>query len=198
MKILKSCCKTELSVKGSKFISELFPCENQQEAKNIIKSQKSKYQDATHVVHAFILGLSKEILGSSDDGEPSGTAGRPALEVLKGSFSTNMVLTVTRYFGGTLLGTGGLVKAYTDSAKSVLQKAEEESLLEEYIAKTDFSFCTDYSFHKTAKHILESFSVFDIKEEFSTDVKISGKIITTEAEKLKTELKNLSNGKINL
>ena len=76
-----------------------------------VKSQKAKYADATHVVHAFVIGPGAEVMGMSDDGEPSGTAGRPALDVLRGRGCTNTVLTITRWFGGTLLGTGGLVKA---------------------------------------------------------------------------------------
>ena len=129
MDILKEYISTELIIKNSRFLNELFPCSEQSEARGIIKAQKQKYADATHVVHAFVLGLSGEVLGMSDDGEPSGTAGHPALDVLKGKNCTNLVLTITRWFGGTLLGTGGLVKAYGDCAKSVLQAATENNLL---------------------------------------------------------------------
>ena len=97
MNILKDYISAEFTVKGSRFLSELFPCESQAEAKELIKAQKAKYSDATHVVHAFVTGLSMEILGMSDDGEPSGTAGRPALDVLKGHGCTNLLLTVTRW-----------------------------------------------------------------------------------------------------
>ena len=101
--------QTELVIKHSRFIAEVFPVENQAAARELLKEQKQKYFDSTHVVHAFVIGKNAEILGMSDDGEPSGTAGRPVLDVLKGSGCTNIILTVTRYFGGTLLGTGGLV-----------------------------------------------------------------------------------------
>ena len=135
MNILTDYTSSEFTVKGSRFLSELFPCESQAMAKDIIKAQKAKYPDATHVVHAFVLGLSSEILGMSDDGEPSGTAGRPALDVLKGYGCTNVLLTITRWFGGTLLGTGGLVKAYGDGAKQVLHAATDAGLFEEYVKK---------------------------------------------------------------
>lgn len=196
MKILTKHVESEFSVKGSRFLSELFSCQNQSDARNIIKVQKSKYSDSTHVVHAFVLGLSGEILGMSDDGEPSGTAGRPALDVLKGSGCTDVVLTITRWFGGTLLGTGGLVKAYGDGAKQVLSVAENAAALEEYVEKKEFSFSADYTSYQVIRRILENFSVSDVSEEFGTDVKVSGKIKSDEFDLLSRKIKDISNGKI--
>ncbi len=196
MKILTKHVESEFCVKGSRFLSELFPCQNQSDARNIIKAQKSKYSDSTHVVHAFVLGLSGEILGMSDDGEPSGTAGRPALDVLKGSGCTDVVLTITRWFGGTLLGTGGLVKAYGDGAKQVLSAAENTAALEEYVEKKGFSFSADYTSYQVIKRILVNFSVSDVSEEFGTDVKVSGKIKSDEFDLLSRKIKDISNGKI--
>ena len=117
MKVLLEESKAEIVIKNSRFISEVFPVETQAQAREKLHEVKQKYFDATHVVHAFSVGLKSETFGMSDDGEPSGTAGRPVLDVLKGSGITNILLTVTRYFGGTLLGTGGLVHAYSESAK---------------------------------------------------------------------------------
>ena len=125
---LKSSLSFEETIKGSRFLSELFPCESQTQARDLVKAQKTKYPDATHVVHAFVIGPAAEILGMSDDGEPSGTAGRPSLDVLKGFGCTNTLVTITRWFGGTLLGTGGLVKAYSGGVKQVIQKADSLSL----------------------------------------------------------------------
>lgn len=196
MKVLTGHVEVEFSVKGSRFLSELFPCTSQADAKNIVKAQKAKYADSTHVVHAFVLGLSKEILGMSDDGEPSGTAGRPALDVLKGFDCTNVVLTITRWFGGTLLGTGGLVKAYGDGAKQVLAAAETSGAFEEYIEKKEFSFCADYALYKSVKHFMDSFSVSGLEENFGTDVNISGKINASEYDNFCKTLKDISGGKI--
>lgn len=196
MKILTARIETEFNVKGSKFLSELFPCENQSDARNIVKSQKTKYSDATHVVHAFVLGLSAEILGMSDDGEPSGTAGRPALDVLKGSGCTNLVLTITRWFGGTLLGTGGLVKAYGDGAKLALQAAENLSAFEEYVEKKNFLFAADYSSYQVIKRIMQAFSISNLKEDFGADVKVSGKINADEFDLFFQKIKDISNGGI--
>ena len=84
MNILEKYVSAEITVKNSRFLSELFPCDEQGKARAIIREQKAKYTDAKHVVHAFIIGLGAEIMGMSDDGEPSGTAGRPVLDVVKG------------------------------------------------------------------------------------------------------------------
>ena len=193
---MTSSVETEFTVKGSRFLSELIPCQSQAEAKNIIKSQKAKYSDSTHVVHAFVLGLSGEIMGMSDDGEPSGTAGRPALDVLKGYKCTNLILTITRWFGGTLLGTGGLVKAYGDGAKQVLESAENQGLFEEYVEKKTFTFTSDYTLYQGIKRFLSTLKVSDLNEDFGTDIKVSGKIPASDFESLSAKLKDISNGKI--
>ena len=140
MDCLKQSCSFEEVIKGSRFLSELIICESQSMARDLVKAQKTKYADATHVVHAFVVGKGAEVLGMSDDGEPSGTAGRPVLDVLKGRGCTNTLLTVTRWFGGTLLGTGGLVKAYSGGAKQVIQRADDLKLFEPLIEKKDFYF----------------------------------------------------------
>ncbi len=113
----------EYTEKHSRFIAVCFHCETEQEAINIIAQQKSKYWDARHNVYAYILkdGTTR----FSDDGEPHGTAGMPMLEVLKGSGITNVLVVVTRYFGGTLLGTGGLVRAYSTSTRDAISGAQK-------------------------------------------------------------------------
>lgn len=196
MLVIKSATSFEEVIKGSKFLSELFPCESQSQARDLVKAQKTKYPDATHVVHAFVIGPGAEILGMSDDGEPSGTAGRPTLDVLKGFGCTNTLVTITRWFGGTLLGTGGLVKAYSGGAKQVLQKAESEGLFEELVEKRNFSFTCDYSLHKLIKLNMEQFALYDITEEFAEGVKISGKVSADQYDTLAAKLLDLSNGKI--
>lgn len=196
MDILKDYISSELVIKNSRFLNELFPCTEQNEARAIVKSQKLKYADATHVVHAFVLGLSGEVLGMSDDGEPSGTAGHPALDVLKGKNCTNLVLTITRWFGGTLLGTGGLVKAYGDCAKSVLQAATENNLLIPYVEKKEFAFSADYTLYQIIKRMIPNYNISDVAEEFSTDVNVSGLIYASEYEEFSARLKDLSNGRI--
>ena len=188
----------ESVIKGSRFLSELIPCSTQAEAREILKNQKEKYSDATHVVHAFITGKGAEVMGMSDDGEPSGTAGRPVLDVLKGSGATNLILTVTRWFGGTLLGTGGLVKAYGNGAKEVIEKAKNQNAFEELIEKNDFSFHTDYSLYKLIKNHFTDFHLYDIKEDFGTDILINGKIRSDETEKFSSFITEISNGRLSV
>ena len=147
-------------------------------------------------MHAFVIGAGAEILGMSDDGEPSGTAGRPTLDVLKGFGCTNTLVTITRWFGGTLLGTGGLVKAYSGGAKQVLQKAESEGLFEELVEKRSFTFACDYSFHKLIKLNMEQFALYDVTEEFAEGVTICGKIRADQFEAFSAKLMDLSNGRV--
>ena len=112
--------QSETVVCKSKFLAENFLIDNPAQVKEIIRRQKERYPDATHVCHAFLCGPRREFAGCSDDHEPSGTAGRPMLEVLKGSGLTDILVTVVRWFGGTKLGTGGLVRAYSDAVKELL------------------------------------------------------------------------------
>ncbi len=198
MDVLIKHVQTELVIKNSRFINELFVCDSQSSARDLIKAQKEKYQDATHVCHAFVIGENAEVLGMSDAGEPSGTAGRPMLDVLKGSGITNIVLTVTRYFGGTLLGTGGLVKAYGDCAKSAVEKAIEENAVEELVYKTDFCFSMDYGLFETIKRQIKDFKLYDVQEEYSDSVTLKGKILTEQFDDFSARIKNLSSGKIQL
>ncbi len=198
MNCLTKKIETELVVKNSRFINELFICESQSAARDLIKSQKEKYQDASHVCHAFVIGNNAEVLGMSDAGEPSGTAGRPMLDVLKGSGITNIVLTVTRYFGGTLLGTGGLVKAYGDCAKSAIEKALEENAVEEILEKKEFSISMDYGLYETVKRKISDFKFYDISEDYSDVVVLKGKILAEQFDDFAQRIKNLSGGRISI
>ena len=195
MLILTGNTGTELIVKNSRFLAELTPVKTQAEARETIKLFKQKYADATHVVHAFITGNNAEIMGMSDDGEPAGTAGRPVMDVLKGRGVTNVILTVTRWFGGTLLGTGGLVKAYGDAAKLVLDKAAEENLLEENIPKDDFTFSVPYELYDKLKYSLKKLHIHNMNEQFDSKIIISGQIETAEKDILAEMVTNLTNGK---
>lgn len=195
MNILTKQVQFEETIKGSRFLSELIPCQSQAEARDIIKAQKAKYADATHVVHAFVVGPGAEIMGMSDDGEPSGTAGRPTLDVLKGRGCTNVILTITRWFGGTLLGTGGLVKAYGNGAKGVLDAAASQNAFEELVAKKTFTFQTDYTFYNPIKTLMENFHFYNLQEQFEINIKITGEIREDELESFSAQLLNLTNGK---
>ena len=128
----------EYCEKHSRFIAVCFHCETEAQASEIISAQKSKYWDARHNVYAYLLqdGTAR----FSDDGEPHGTAGMPMLEVIKGSGITNVLVVVTRYFGGILLGTGGLVRAYSTSTRDALSGAQKVLMCEccEYKIDCDY------------------------------------------------------------
>ncbi|MCR5735740.1 MAG: YigZ family protein [Lachnospiraceae bacterium] len=120
---IKEETKGEYEEKKSRFIATLRPVKSEEEAVSFINEMKKKYWDARHNCSAFLIGDKGELSRCSDDGEPSGTAGRPMLEVLSGSGLTYVCAVVTRYFGGTLLGTGGLVRAYQAAVRDALSSA---------------------------------------------------------------------------
>lgn len=194
MNVPLSYASAELTIKGSRFLAEIFPIADQSEVRALLKSQKTKYADATHVVHAFICGKQAELMGMSDDGEPGGTAGRPVLDVLKGRDVTNIMLTVTRWFGGTLLGTGGLVHAYGDSAKLVLEAADFEALVE----RRGFSFTADYALYQLLKKLLERFPVTGVTENFGEAVRVSGMIESASFSDLAAAVFDASGGKLSV
>ncbi|NLU10880.1 MAG: YigZ family protein [Tepidanaerobacter acetatoxydans] len=129
------------TVKKSKFISNVVPIKDNEEAEDYIKKIRKKYWDATHNVYAYVLGLNDDIQKFSDDGEPSGTAGKPVLEVIKSNNIKNVLIVVTRYFGGILLGAGGLVRAYSESASRGLKNS---SIIKK-IRCNAYKIITDYN-----------------------------------------------------
>lgn len=114
----------EIVEKKSRFIANVFSVDSVQAAEEKIAEIQKKYWDARHNCYAFVIGSDFGTTRCSDNGEPSGTAGKPILEVIKGQGITNILVIVTRYFGGTLLGTGGLVRAYTQSAQAGIEASE--------------------------------------------------------------------------
>jgi len=141
MKTLYQEGNAELVVKKSKFLAVAKPVSNEQEAQAVIEALKKKYWDAAHTVFAYQIGERNEIQRYSDDGEPSGTAGIPLLDILRGQNIQNAMIAVTRYFGGTLLGTGGLVRAYGHSGAEAVRSAEviEKNLYESLKIFTDYT-----------------------------------------------------------
>lgn len=139
----------EYTEKHSRFIATAFFCDSEEAAVEIINAQKSKYWDARHNVYAYIL--QNGTMRFSDDGEPHGTAGMPVLDVIKGSGITNVLVVVTRYFGGVLLGTGGLVRAYSTSARDALNNAQRVLMC----ACTQFSIVCDYANHSRLVRLIE-------------------------------------------
>lgn len=119
-KTLLCAASDEFIVNKSRFIGHGCPCETEEDALTFLSRMRAKYKDATHNCYAYIIGANMGVMRYSDDGEPGGTAGMPIIEVMKARGVTNAVVVVTRYFGGILLGAGGLVRAYTQGAVCAL------------------------------------------------------------------------------
>lgn len=189
MLILKNPAQTELVVKKSRFIAIALPCNDITQVKEMVEKTRKENPGANHVVHVAVVGNQ---FSFSDDREPKNTAGRPAFEVLKGSGISNICVMVVRYFGGTLLGTGGLVKAYGDSVKNVLQVAQTE----EYVEKTCFEIKIPYTMYENVKRLLASLDATIDHEDFQSDVVIKGLIPISNQDSLQDSLSELSNGSI--
>ena len=168
MKVPVERAESEIIIKKSRFIAIAEKTDSLEQVKDIVRKVREEHPKANHVVHAAVAGKSGTIYSSSDDKEPKNTAGRPALEVLKGSQVTNIVVCMVRYFGGTLLGTGGLVKAYGDAVKAVLENLKTEELREKETLVLNFS----YEYYTLLKRLFEKHGVSIDQEDFSTDIKI--------------------------
>lgn len=131
----------ELVIQKSRFIAYVSPAGSREEAESFIRRIRKKHYNATHNVPAMVIGDQFQLQWGSDDGEPQGTSGAPIVQMLVKEHFSNLVVVVTRYFGGIKLGTGGLVRAYTQAAKMGVQ-ASEPTAMEEKLA---LSFQTDYS-----------------------------------------------------
>lgn len=175
-----------LTINKSEFIGHAFYVESIDEAEKYISEIRKKYKDATHNCFAYIIGVDKLIQKYSDDGEPSGTAGIPMLEVLRKKDLTNCLVISTRYFGGILLGAGGLVRAYTKSIVGVLEKSK--IVRKELFYNIDIIL--DYVFWGKIENILKNFGLEIINIEYLEQVKINLSVKKDNFEKLKNIIIN--------
>ena len=159
----------EIVEKKSRFIADIRPVESEEEALAFIAEMKKKYWDARHHCSAFTIGEQNEIARCSDDGEPAQTAGRPMLDVLLGRELHNVCAVVTRYFGGTLLGTGGLVRAYSGAVQEGLTHCV---VLEKCLAEP-FQITTDYSGLGKVQYILAEAGITILDSRYGEDVSLT-------------------------
>ena len=166
---IKEVVTGQIVEKKSKFIATIVPVENITQAEAVIKKIKKQYYDAKHNCFAYRV-LEEESIRErcSDDAEPSGTAGAPMLEILRGRQLTNLVVVVTRYFGGILLGTGGLVRAYSQATQEALQKAEivQKEKGQVWQVFVDYTQIEDFRYY-CKKH-----QICIVKEEYSTTIEL--------------------------
>ena len=168
-KTVKKDAFAETEIKKSKFLAHIAEVKSEEEAEALIKQTKKKYYDATHSCSAYVLNSDSGIRHSSDDGEPSGTAGKPILDVILGAGLLDVIVIVTRYFGGTELGTGGLVRAYSGATAEVLKNAE---IVEVTTAKL-FEFVIDYGLLPKLQHLCMDLGIIIYETEYLEKVNIS-------------------------
>lgn len=175
LKYLKDTVSNELIIEKSKFITSIYNVSSIEEVNEILSSTRKKYYDATHNCYAYILGDNANIAKASDDGEPSKTAGFPILDVLKKNDLTNVLCIVTRYFGGILLGAGGLVRAYSSSTSEALKKGIllEKKYLNRLIIKLDYS---------TYNSIINKLNGKIIDQSFQSDIALTIAVSSEELE----------------
>ncbi|BCN30040.1 YigZ family protein [Anaeromicropila herbilytica] len=158
----------EIIEKKSRFIATVVPVDTEEEALTFIEAQKKKYWDARHNCSAYVIGSKNEIIRCSDDGEPSGTAGKPMLEILVKEEIHNALVVVTRYFGGVLLGTGGLIRAY--------QKATKEGLNKSIIINKSLGYQlevnTDYNGIGKIQYIIGQMNITTVDTDYTDEVTI--------------------------
>lgn len=189
MKKIKETYSNEIIINKSRFIATIFRVDDINEVNDILALTKKKYYDATHNCYAYILGSTANIQKCSDDGEPSKTAGFPILDVLKMQGLTNILCIVTRYFGGILLGAGGLVRAYSEATSSVLKLAKFYNTLS--LQKVEIRL--DYSSYNLILSKLGNFHIIDTF--FSNDVLLILGITPDNYKEFEEYMNNITSGK---
>jgi uncharacterized YigZ family protein len=185
--------RREHIVVNSRFIATLTPVFSIDEARVFMARIKKEFADATHNVPVYIIGGGNTVTEYfSDDGEPSGTSGKPALAVLRGSGFGDAVLVITRYFGGTLLGTGGLVKAYTESAQLVVNAVGRGQRVPVYVAM----LAIPYNLLERLRLVINRQHGEVLGEDFAADVTMTVRLPVDSFDAFQNELRELSSGKL--
>ena len=185
--------RREQTVVNSRFIATLAPAFSIDEARAFMKRIREEFSDASHNVPVYIIGGGNTVTEYfSDDGEPSGTSGKPALTVLRGSGLGDAVLVVTRYFGGTLLGTGGLVKAYTEAAQSVVNVVERGQRVPVHVAMMAIS----YNLLERVRLLVSKDHGKVLGEDYAGDITLTIQFPVDDFEDFQADMRELSAGKI--
>lgn len=197
MKVILENTTAEIVEKKSRFIANIFYVENADEAEQKLAEIRKKYYDAKHNCFAYIIGINGEQVKSSDDGEPQGTAGHPMLDILKGNDITNCIAIVTRYFGGTLLGTGGLVRAYSDSLKAAISLAKLSEIRTAY----EIQFDLNYDDYGKVEKLIQNYNssaekIYSLEKTFEDVVKLRYLVSKEVFDSFKNEIVNMSRGRI--
>lgn len=189
-KTIRAASQDEYIVKKSRFIGHIMPVTTQEQALDFIAKVSKKHWDATHNVYAYVL-RENNIQRYSDDGEPSGTAGVPMLDVLLKEHLVDVCVVGTRYFGGTMLGAGGLVRAYSHTSKIAVEAGNIITMAQCAVMEV----CVDYSFYDRMNIILSEFNANIESTDFADNVKITFSIKEHLQQSLQDKLTDISNGK---
>lgn len=173
--------------KGSRFQATAYPVSSEEEIKQIIELIRKEYHEAKHHCYAWIIGMNNEKWRASDDGEPSGTGGRPILGQIRSSELTNILVIVSRYFGGTLLGVSGLINAYRSAAASALSAAE----ITEEIVRESFEIVFPYSSMNDVMKIVKEEDVVLSSQEFDLECKMVADVRISVAERILERLSRI-------
>ncbi|MBW6458807.1 MAG: YigZ family protein [FCB group bacterium] len=185
--------KSILKVKGSKFLGFAYPVEKEDEINSILASLRKQYYDATHHCYAWQLGFGKDIIFRyHDDGEPSGTAGKPIRMAISHRELTNILIVSVRYFGGTKLGTGGLARAYGQSAAETLDAATIIQIEQ----GEKLCFICSYEYHPIVMRALNEQHIISLKEHYGESVTLEAEIDEREVAQLLEKVKNVTNGNV--
>ncbi len=186
--------EVEEVIKNSQFITRIKNVTTAEDAKDFIKYLNQTYPEATHHCWAYIVGnpQSTTLLGCSDDGEPSGTAGKPMLNVLQHSGIGDIVVVCTRFYGGTKLGTGGLARAYGGGVKLALETLD----VMEKIDYTTLCFPLEYAQLKDCEYLLKDFQIENYQVDYQTRINIQLDIASDQVKKFKLAIKNKFKGQI--
>jgi uncharacterized YigZ family protein len=183
--------ETEIIVQKSRFIAKVIPISSEAGAKEELEKLRLRHREANHNVYAYRIGRVERF---SDDGEPSGTAGRPVLEVMRKEELDNILVVVTRYFGGILLGAGGLVRAYTQSAKAGLDGAEKVKL----VPYQELRVLMEYNWVNRVQYEAEIRGYLKGKTEYTEQVSTTYLLPVIEVESFTTHLTDISSGLLSL
>lgn len=174
----------EIVEKKSRFIGYVRHVESEEEALSFVNEIRKKHYDARHNCYAFVIAGEQPVLRFSDDGEPGGTAGKPILEVITGRELLNVCIVVTRYFGGTLLGTGGLVRAYTDAARAALGAAQ--TVMKRFVVP--FSIKANYTDLGKIQYLLGNKGIAVLDSEYGEHVILKTEIFIDDVEEIEKTL----------
>ncbi len=190
---VKHPAEARYKIKGSRFIGQIFPVDSPEAAEDRVNGVKREYHDATHNCSAYQIGIGDDALFYyDDDGEPPGTAGQPIYQVIEGEHLANVLIVVTRYFGGTKLGTGGLIRAYGNTARLVVENA---GIVREHLQQI-FNLHTTYDDISAVMRTIDAVGATVIGQEYGEEIDLTVAVRLSRAEEFRRQAIDLTGGRV--